>query len=86
MDVLLLVVSVFFGYILMYRFYGKFLSNKIFNLDDKAKTPAVQFEDGIDFVPTRNRTNCGSGDCGYLGLAAGNSLGVYRFGCNGCGA
>jgi len=37
---------------LAYRFYGNFLATKIYNLDDKAITPAVEMEDGLDFVPT----------------------------------
>ncbi len=37
---------------LAYRTYGKFLATKIYNLDDKAVTPAVEMEDGVDFVPT----------------------------------
>lgn len=35
-----------------YVTYGTFLSKKIFALDDNRKTPAVEFEDGVDFVPT----------------------------------
>ncbi len=53
MQILLLVVVVFFGYKMMYRFYGRYLSQKIFALNEKAITPAVQFEDGVDFVPTK---------------------------------
>ncbi|MFQ5646403.1 MAG: carbon starvation protein A [bacterium] len=36
-----------------YRFYGGFLSSRVFRLDDNNITPAHRFEDGIDFVPTR---------------------------------
>lgn len=53
MEILLLVIVVFFGYKLMYRFYGRFLGQKIFALNENTETPAVEFEDGIDFVPTR---------------------------------
>ncbi len=53
MDAVLLMVVVFVGYILAYKVYGKFLSQKIFNLSEKAKTPAVEMEDGTDYVPTR---------------------------------
>jgi carbon starvation protein len=34
-----------------YFTYGKFVSNKIFELDDSRKVPAVEMEDGVDFVP-----------------------------------
>ncbi len=53
MDAVLLMVIVFVGYILAYKVYGKFLSQKVFNLSDKVKTPAVEMEDGIDYVPTK---------------------------------
>ncbi len=35
-----------------YRFYSKFIAQHIYQLDPDFKTPAHQFEDGIDFVPT----------------------------------
>lgn len=36
-----------------YRTYGKFLAESIFRLDDQRQTPSHQFEDNVDFVPTR---------------------------------
>ena len=36
-----------------YIVYGRFLTKKIFDLDDKRKTPAVELEDGQDFVPAK---------------------------------
>jgi len=41
-----------FIFVLGYRFYSKFLAQKIFRLDPNYKTPAHRFEDGVDFVPT----------------------------------
>ena len=41
------------AFVLGYRFYSKFISEKIFNLDPDYVTPAHQFEDGVDYVPTR---------------------------------
>ena len=35
-----------------YRFYSKFIAEKIFELDDNKKTPAHVHNDGKDFVPT----------------------------------
>jgi carbon starvation protein len=46
-------VLAFVGYILMYQFYGKFIGSKIFELSDACKTPACEFEDGNDYVPTK---------------------------------
>lgn len=39
-------------YAIAYRFYSKFISNKVFQLDDSRKTPAEINNDGKDFVPT----------------------------------
>ena len=36
-----------------YRFYSQFISNRIFGLDDNLTMPAYEFEDGLDFVPTK---------------------------------
>lgn len=38
--------------VLAYFTYGKFISKKIFELDDSNTVPAVEMEDGVDFVPT----------------------------------
>lgn len=35
-----------------YRFYGLFLAQKVLNLNDARKTPAVRFADGHDYVKT----------------------------------
>ena len=53
MGALLLMVVVFVGYILAYKLYGHFIGKKIFNLSNANKTPAVEFDDGKDYVPTR---------------------------------
>ena len=53
MDAVLIMVLAFVGYILMYRFYGRFIGRKIFNLSNANKMPSVEFEDGKDYVPTR---------------------------------
>lgn len=53
MNSVVLALFAFVGYILAYRFYSKFLSQKIFGLDPNFKTPAHEFEDNRDFVPTR---------------------------------
>ena len=53
MDVVLLMVVCFAVFFLVYRVYGRFISKKIYQLRDENITPAHEFEDGIDYVPTR---------------------------------
>jgi carbon starvation protein len=53
MEVLLIMVLAFAGYLIMYQLYGKFIGNKIFSINDKNKVPSVELEDGVDFVPTK---------------------------------
>jgi len=53
MAALLIMVLAFVGYLIMYHLYGKFIGNKIFALSAAAKPPSVEFEDGIDYVPTK---------------------------------
>ncbi len=40
-------------FLLAYRWYGRFLSKKVFELDDEKTTPAVEINDGQDFVPAK---------------------------------
>lgn len=35
-----------------YRYYSKFLANRIFKLDPNYEVPSHKYEDGVDFVPT----------------------------------
>jgi carbon starvation protein len=35
-----------------YRFYSRFIARRIYQLDPDFRTPAHEFEDGVDFVPT----------------------------------
>ena len=53
MNALVLCLLVYFGFIIAYFTYGKFLGSKLFNLSKKATTPAHELHDGVDFVPTR---------------------------------
>lgn len=53
MGALFIMVLAFGGYIVMYQLYGKFIGRKIFALSDTCKTPACEYEDGIDYVPTK---------------------------------
>jgi carbon starvation protein len=47
-----LVLAAVGTYLVGYRFYGLFLANKVFGLDDRRATPAERFDNGRDFVPT----------------------------------
>ena len=53
MQSVLIAVGAFVLYIIAYRTYGRFLARKIFKLDDSNITPAVEFDDKKDFVPTK---------------------------------
>ena len=53
MNSLLLVLLALAGYLLAYRFYGRFLGNKLFRLSAGTLMPAHRYKDGIDFVPTK---------------------------------
>lgn len=41
--------------LLAYFTYGKFISEKVYELDDSRVVPAVEMEDGVDFIPTDAR-------------------------------
>ncbi|SKA81986.1 carbon starvation protein [Paucidesulfovibrio gracilis DSM 16080] len=53
MDALFMMLIAFFGYLIMYRLYGRYIGKKIFALSGDTKAPSVEFEDGYDFVPTK---------------------------------
>jgi carbon starvation protein len=53
MSALFIMILAFAGYIIMYKWYGRFIGAKIFKLSGTAVTPAVELEDGIDYVPTK---------------------------------
>ena len=52
MNATVLVVVGLGAITLGYLFYSKFLATKIFQLAEDFETPAHEFEDGVDFVPT----------------------------------
>lgn len=53
MNAAWLAVATLGVFALAYRFYARFLSTRIFALAHSDAVPARQFEDGVDFVPTR---------------------------------
>lgn len=52
MNAIAIAVIGIFIFILGYRFYSKFVAEKIFRLDPNYVTPAHRYKDGVDFVPT----------------------------------
>lgn len=52
MNAILLMLLGLGGMLLGYLFYSKFVAEKIYKLDPNFRTPAHEFEDGVDFVPT----------------------------------
>ena len=51
MNILFIVIGSAVILLIGYLTYGKFLAEKVFKLDDSKMTPAVEMEDGVDYVP-----------------------------------
>ena len=51
MNSALLTIICLSCFYLGYRFYSKFIANKIYSLNEDQKMPAHEFEDGVDYVP-----------------------------------
>ncbi|UXY13746.1 carbon starvation protein A [Chitiniphilus purpureus] len=47
-----LVLAAVACYSIAYRFYSRFIADKVFELDDRRMTPAERRNDGLDYVPT----------------------------------
>ena len=71
-------LSLIFFY-LGYRFYSKFISKRIFNLNNNQKTPAHVLNDGIDYVPTNKHVLFGHHFTSIAGAAPiiGPCIAVY---------
>ncbi len=53
MTTLIIAVLSFFGFIVAYHTYGKWLAQKIFGLDSEATVPSRELQDDMDYVPTK---------------------------------
>ena len=53
MNSIYLVLFAFTSFFLGYKFYSKYISSKIFELNGDTPTPAHENKDNIDFVPTK---------------------------------
>ncbi|MDZ7772234.1 MAG: carbon starvation protein A [Balneolaceae bacterium] len=62
-----------------YRFYSKFLAEKIYQLDPDFTTPAHEREDGVDFVPTNKWVVLGHHFTSVAGAApiVGPAIAIY---------
>jgi carbon starvation protein CstA len=47
-----LVTAALSVYFIAYRFYSKYIAERVLKLDDSRSTPAVRHNDGMDYVPT----------------------------------
>jgi len=47
-----LVTAALCVYFIAYRFYSRYIADKVLGLDDARPTPAVRHDDGMDYVPT----------------------------------
>ncbi len=52
MNSIYLIIFAFSCFFIGYRYYSKYISNKIFNLDNDSITPAHKQKDNIDYIPT----------------------------------
>src|SRR5574343_1149592 len=51
-NALWLVVAAVCTYLIAYRYYSLFIADKVMELDPTRMTPAVRYNDGLDYVPT----------------------------------
>ncbi len=51
MSAAVIAITVIIFYLLGYRYYSKFISEKVYGVKDKEPTPAHQLNDGVDYVP-----------------------------------
>jgi carbon starvation protein len=47
-----LVTAALAVYFIAYRFYSRFIADRVLKLDDSRQTPALRHDDGLDYVPT----------------------------------
>ncbi|MFH5832293.1 carbon starvation protein A [Halalkalibaculum sp. DA384] len=79
MNGIWLATAALFIFILGYRFYSKFIAEKIYQLDPTLTTPAHEREDGVDFVPTNKWVVLGHHFTSVAGAApiVGPAIAIY---------
>ena len=55
MLTLAIALASFFGFIVAYHTYGRWLARRIFALDPDAEVPSQQLRDDVDYVPTKKQ-------------------------------
>ena len=89
MQPVLAAAGCFVLYIVVYRFYARYLGKSIFQLDPTKPTPAHEINDGVDYVPCRKPilfgaplcfdrragSDAGACHCRDLGMASGHAVG-----------
>ena len=53
MTTFLIAVGSFFGFIIAYHTYGRWIARKVFALDADAEVPSKQLRDGVDYCPSK---------------------------------
>ncbi len=69
MSPILATLCAFSAYALAYRFYARFLAQRVFELDPEAVTPAHAQRDEVDYIPTRPLVLFGHHFASITGLA-----------------
>ncbi|MFC7319540.1 carbon starvation protein A [Halobacillus campisalis] len=79
MSAIWLAVGGMIIFTLGYKYYSKFIAEKIYRLDPNFKTPAHQYKDGVDFVPTNKFVLWGHHFTSVAGAApiVGPAIAVY---------
>ncbi|MCF6411077.1 carbon starvation CstA family protein [Pseudalkalibacillus salsuginis] len=79
MSSLLLAVIGISIFLLGYRYYAKFVAEKIYKIDSSFTTPAHKYKDGVDFVPTNRFVLWGHHYSSVAGAApiVGPAIAVY---------
>jgi carbon starvation protein len=53
MFTVLIALGSFVLYLVAYRTYGRYLARRVFKIDPGRVAPSIEFEDGVDYVPSR---------------------------------
>jgi carbon starvation protein len=53
MTTVLIALGSFVLYLVAYHTYGRYLARRVFKIDPGRLAPSVEFEDGVDYVPSR---------------------------------
>ena len=79
MSSVIIVIISFLLFAFGYKFYSKYISSKIFSLDENEATPAHNQNDGVDFVPTKKHVLFGHHFTSIAGAAPiiGPCIAVY---------